>query len=290
VTEGTLAPNGLPVLTDREFVQFQQLIHREAGIWLADTKRALLIGRLARRLRDLGLDSFSAYHQRAVEDPAELVLLLDAIATNETSFFREPLQFELLADRLCPAWEAEAAAGHRPRRLKVWSAACSSGEEPYTLAMLLHDRLAPHGWTIDILASDISTRVLDKSRAGIWPLEKTRGIPPEMLRRYMLRGTGPEEGRAKAGPAIRDLIRFARINLRESSYPVHGPFDAVFCRNVLIYFDTPSRHEVLRRLMGLLVPGGYLFLGHAESLLGMSERVQSLMPAVYQVAGAGVAA
>jgi len=287
VTESTLATNGLPALSDREFVQFQQLIHREAGIWLADTKRALLIGRLARRLRDLGLDSFGAYHRRALDDPTELVLLLDAIATNETSFFREPLQFELLADRLCPAWEAEAAAGLRTRRLKVWSAACSTGEEPYSLAMLLHERLAAHGWTIDIIASDISTKVLDRARAGIWPLEKIRGIPAALLKRYLLRGTGPEEGRAKAGPDIRDMIRFARINLREASYPVSGPFDAVFCRNVLIYFDTPSRHEVLRRLMGHLVPRGYLFLGHAESLLGMSERVRSLMPAVYQVAGAG---
>jgi len=290
VSGAALAANELPGLTDREFALFQQLIHREAGIFLADTKRALLIGRLARRVRELGLTTYLDYHRRAVEDPAELVLLLDAIATNETSFFREPLQFDMLADRLCPAWEDEAAAGQRPRRLRIWSAACSTGEEPYTLAMVLHDRLGKAGWSIEISASDLSTRVLAKARAGIWRLDKTAVIPTELRRRYLLRGTGPEEGRAKAGPLIRNLISFSRVNLRDASWPVSGPFDAIFCRNVLIYFDAPSRHAVLTRLMNQLVPGGYLFLGHAESLLGMSDRVRSLMPAVYKVAGAGVSA
>ncbi len=277
----------LPVLTDREFTDFQQLIHREAGIWLAPTKRALLVGRLSRRLRELELGSYGDYHRLATEDAAEMVRLLDAIATNETHFFRERGQFDLLAERLCPEWEQEAANGKRQRRLRVWSAACSSGEEPYSIAMLLHDRLAGQGWSLEIQASDISTKVLSRAHAGVYRLDKLGGIPAPYLRRYMLKGVGPEEGRACVAPVLRELVRFARLNLHEKAYPVSGPFDAIFCRNVLIYFDPPSRQEVLGRLLGLLRPGGYLFLGHAESLLGMSERARSVMPAVYRLNEAG---
>ncbi len=279
-----------PQLSDREFSAFQALIHEVAGIWLGDNKRALVVGRLARRLRELELPSFAAYHRLALQDPAEMVRMLDAITTNETHFFREPAQFELLADRLCPQWEREAAAGQRARRLRIWSAACSSGEEPYSLGMLLHDRLGRSGWAIDILASDLSTKVLGRAKEAVWPVEKTAGIPAPYLRRYMLRGMGPEEGRVKVGCEIRDLVRFTRLNLQDEHYAVHGTFDAVFCRNVLIYFDAPSRQRVIARLMSHIVPGGYLFLGHAESLMGMSSRARSLRPAVYQVLGEAVAA
>jgi chemotaxis protein methyltransferase CheR len=282
VTIAVSPANGLPVLSDREFTLFQQLIHREAGIWLADIKRALLVGRLSRRLRELGLASFEAYYERVVEQPAEQVRMLDAIATNETHFFRERAQFDLLADRICPRWEQDAAAGLRQRRLRIWSAACSTGEEPYSLAMQLHDRLGALGWSIDILASDLSTKVLDHARTGVWRMDKTRGIPEEYLHRYLLRGVGPEEGRARVGPLLRGMVRFARINLREPSWDVGHGFDAVFCRNVLIYFDGPSRLDILSRMLGHIVPGGYLFLGHAESLLGLSDRARTVMPAVYQ--------
>ena len=275
--------NGLPVLSDREFGLFQQFIHREAGIWLADVKRALLVGRLSRRLRELGLTSFEAYYDRVVEQPDEQVKMLDAIATNETHFFRERAQFDLLASRLCPAWEAEAATGRRQRRLRVWSAACSTGEEPYSLAMMLHDQLGPAGWEIDILASDLSTKVLAHATSGTYRLERTSGIPTPYLHRYMLKGVGPEDGRARMTPLIRSMVKFTRLNLRDAAYGA-GAFDAIFCRNVLIYFDSPSRLEVLSRLLGHLEPGGFLFLGHAESLLGLSDRARTIMPAVYQVA------
>ena len=276
----------LPVLTDREFTDFQQTIHREAGIWLAPTKRALLVGRLSRRIRELELESFAEYHRLALDDAGEMVKLLDAIATNETHFFRERGQFDLLAERLCPEWEQEAAAGRRPRGLRIWSAASSTGEEPYSLAMLLHDRLISNGWSVEINASDISTKVLARAHAGIYKLDKLGGIPAPYLKRYMLRGIGPEEGRVCVAPMLRELVRFARINLHEAAYPVNGPFDAIFCRNVLIYFDPPSRQDVLGRLLSLLRPGGYLFLGHAESLLGMTDRARSVMPAVYRLNGA----
>ena len=286
MTYASPAASGLPVLTDREFTLFQQLIHREAGIWLADIKRALLVGRLARRMRELGMESFEAYYDRVADEPAELVRMLDAICTNETHFFREPAQFDLLRDRLCPAWERDAERGARPRRLRVWSAACSTGEEPYTLAMLLHDRLALAGWDIEIIASDLSTKVLAQARAGVFRMDRIATIPKPYLQRYLLRGIGPEAGRARVGPLLRDMVRFARINLREPQYPVTGAFDMIFCRNVLIYFDQPSRREVLSRLLGHLEPGGFLFLGHAESLTGLSDRARTVMPAVYQVPGA----
>lgn len=275
----------LPVLTNGEFERFQRLIHREAGIYLGETKHALLIGRLARRVRELGLQSFTAYYRAVEGDRAELVQLLDAIATNETYFFREPQQFEVLERQICDEWRAAALAGARPRRVRIWSAACSTGEEPYSLAMVLHRRLALEGWAISILASDLSTRALRRAQVGTWPLERTRGIPERYLRAYMLRGIGPEAGNARVGPEVRDLVTFARINLADDPYPVTGPFDAIFCRNVLIYFDAASRRRVIERLRGYLAPGGFLFLGHAESLAGWSEGVQSILPAVYRLTG-----
>jgi chemotaxis protein methyltransferase CheR len=267
---------------DRDFARFQALIHREAGIWLAPMKRVLLAGRLARRLRELGLSSFGEYYQRVEADAVERVRMLDHVTTNETHFFREPRHFEFLAGEVFPRWQAEAAQGRRPRRVRVWSAACSTGEEPYSIAMaLLRAFPAGSGWDLEILATDLSTRVLDRARQAVWPLEKSREIPDADLRAFMLRGAGPSEGMMKAGPEIRSLVRFARQNLNDASYPPFGAFDAVFCRNVLIYFDAPTKEQVVRRLLGHVAPEGYLFLGHAESLSGTSLPVRSIFPTAY---------
>ena len=269
-------------LTTQEFTLFQRLILREAGIFLSDAKRALLVGRLIRRVRDLELPTFGAYYARiAGGDAEELVRLLDAVATNETHFFREPKQFELLEDRVCNDWLAEAASGRRARRVRVWSAACSTGEEPYSIAMVLLDRLG-EDWDIEIMASDISTKVLDRAAQGVWPVERAAEIPEHYRRRYMLRGVGPEEGNCRAGKAVRVPLRFDRINLNDHDYPVPGMFDAIFCRNVLIYFDQPSRAAVIDRLTRRIVPGGYLFLGHAESAARTATDLKSVMPAVYR--------
>ena len=271
-----------PVLSEGEFVLFQSLIHEVAGIWLADVKRALVAGRLGRRVRELQLDSFQAYHALCGRDAQEMVRMLDAITTNETHFFREKAQFELIADELVPRWLAEADAGTRARRLNIWSAACSSGEEPYSIAMLLRDRLGAQ-WQVDVHATDLSTRMLARARAAVWPTDRTHAIPGDYLKRYALRGTGPEEGRIRIGADVRGMVRFRRLNLKGETYDVPGPFDAVFCRNVLIYFDAAGRRRVLDRLLSHIGPGGYLFLGHAESLMGMSDRAKSVRPAVYQV-------
>jgi chemotaxis protein methyltransferase CheR len=274
----------VPGLTDAEFAQFQRLIHQRAGIFLSDGKRALLVGRLARRMRELGLPSFGAYYA-AVQagGPAELTRLLDAVCTNETHFFREGAQFDLLRGRVCGEWLGEEEAGRRGRTAKVWSAACSTGEEPYSIAMVLEDRLGRLGWGIDILATDLSTKVLDQAGAGVWRADKASPIPESYLKSYMLKGVGPEEGKVKAGAVIRSRIRFAQVNLRDAEWPVRERFDAIFVRNVLIYFDAPTRHEVLRRLVSHLYPGGYLFLGHAEGMAGAALPLKSVMPAVYRV-------
>ncbi len=269
-------------LTTEEFALFQRLILREAGIFLSDAKRALLVGRLIRRVRELGLPTFGAYYARiSGGDAAELVRLIDAIATNETHFFREPRQFDLLEERICTEWLADAAAVRRARRVRVWSAACSTGEEPYSIAMALLDRLG-EDWEIEIVASDISTKVLDRAAQGVFPIARADEVPEHYRRRFMLRGVGPEDGKCRVGKAVRTPVRFERINLNDYEYPVAGMFDAIFCRNVLIYFDQPSRIQVIDRLTRRLVPGGYLFLGHAESAARTATELRGVMPAVYQ--------
>jgi chemotaxis protein methyltransferase CheR len=268
-------------LSAREFQQFQRLIHREAGIHLVETKRVLVEGRLSRRLRELGLD-FGGYYALLEQDAAERVRLVDAISTNETHFFREPRQFEFLESRVFPEWEARAEQGRMSRRVRVWSAACSTGEEPYSVAMAFLARFPPgSGWEIEILATDISTRVLDRARAALYALDKSKEIPTRYLKAFMLKGSGAQEGSMKAGPEIRSVVRFGRVNLNDDALAVTGQFDLILCRNVLIYFDAPSKARVVERLLERLDDRGYLFLGHAEAMIGMSTRTRSVGPTIY---------
>jgi chemotaxis protein methyltransferase CheR len=266
-------------VSDRDFGRFQALINREAGIWLAPVKKALLVGRLARRLRELGIGSYAEYYERVVGNEGERVRMLDAICTNETQFFREPRHFEFLDQRVFPAWRAEAEAGRRPRHASVWSAACSTGEEPYSLAMALLSALP--GWSVEVLASDLSTKVLARAEAGIWPIERAKQIPRSHLAAYMLQGYGSQAGLMKAGPEVRAAVRFERVNLAGERWP-DGPFDLVFCRNVLIYFDRETKIRVVGRLLDRLDPSGFLFLGHAESLTGFTDRARSVVATIYQ--------
>jgi chemotaxis protein methyltransferase CheR len=267
-------------VSDRDFARFQALIHREAGIFLAPAKKALLVTRLRRRLRELGIPSLRRYYDRVVEDAEERVRMLDAICTNETRFFREPRHFDFLADRVFPAWREAAARGRRPQRLRVWSAACSTGEEPYSIAMALRSAF-PLGWDLEVLATDLSTRVLEQARRGVWPIRKAEEIPRHHLRAFMLRGRGADEGIMKAGPELREIVRFARVNLVGDSWPVGPPFDLLLCRNVLIYFDVATKVRVVERLIDRVAEGGFLLLGHAESLGGLTQKARALMPTVY---------
>jgi chemotaxis protein methyltransferase CheR len=280
---------GAPPLTDQELALFQRLIYDEAGIHLSSAKRALLIARLSGRLRALKLSTFSAYYRRITTegDAEELQRMLDCISTNETHFFREPKHFDLLERKIIPAWIAQADRGERPRRIRVWSAACSTGEEPFSIAMqLLHHLPSAAGWIHEILATDLSTRVLERAKSAVFSLEKASEIPKHYLKTFMLRGTGDQEGNMKADDALRSIVRFHRLNLNDESYGVTGRFDLIFCRNVLIYFNADSRRRTIGRLLSYLAPDGYFFVGHAESLHGVTSEVRSIMPTVYVFASA----
>jgi chemotaxis protein methyltransferase CheR len=270
-------------VTDSDFELFQRLIEKETGIFLAPAKKTLLIGRLSRRLRDLGLADLRKYYKRVMSDRSELTHMVDCISTNETQFFREPLHFEFMERQIFPRWIEQADAGERPRRIRVWSAGCSTGEEPYSLAMtLLHHFPESAGWQVEILATDISTRVLARARAGIWPVEKASHIPSHFLKTYMLRGTGSQQGKMKAGPEIQKAIRFEYLNLLEqAALPHPAPYDMVLCRNVLIYFQNEKKLQVVRGLISHLTAEGYLFVGHSESLNHLTDCVRSVVPTVY---------
>ena len=268
-------------LSDSEFSKFQRVIEQEIGIHLSDAKRSLLQSRLGRRLRQLGIESYGDYFDLVMKgDAQERSLMFDAICTNETSFFREAPHFELLRSQIVPRWRSDAAAGLRAKRIRIWSAACSTGEEPYSLAMLLLDELGGAGWDLAIDATDVSTRALEHSRRGVWPSSKASSIPESYLRRYMLRGTRARSGTVQAGDQVRSILRFGRLNLVQDSYPF-GEYDAVFCRNVLIYFTAALRTAVVQRLLRHLAGGGYFFVGHAETLVGVTESVRTVIPTVY---------
>jgi chemotaxis protein methyltransferase CheR len=272
-------------IPERLFLKFQELIDREAGIWLSSAKATLLTGRLAKRLRHHGLKSYKDYYALVLESPEERIHMLDAISTNETHFFREPKHFEILERVIFPKWLQLAETAQRHRKIRVLSAGCSTGQEPYSLAMTLLQYFPPAaGWEIEIIATDLSTRVLETAKAAMWPAEKAHEIPLQYLKSFMLRGCGEQAGKIKAGPEIRSLVQFHRVNLNGDSYPFSGKFDLIFCRNVLIYFEAHRREQIIRRLSGLLAADGHFFVGHSESLHHMHTVLTSLIPTVYRLA------
>ncbi|BAL26479.1 protein-glutamate O-methyltransferase CheR [Azoarcus sp. KH32C] len=261
-------------LSDAEFVQFQRMLHRLAGIHLGPEKKALVCGRLNKRLKHHGLDSYGGYLRLlgSGREPQELQTALDLLTTNETYFFREPRHFALLRDRILPARRPGAS-------FRVWSAACSSGEEPYSLAMLLADRLGDAPW--EIVASDISTRVLAQARSGHYAIERADNIPRPYLKAYCLKGIGAQDGTFLIDRGLRSRIDFRQVNLNER-LPQFGCFDVIFLRNVMIYFDVETKRQVVQRLLGALRPGGYLLVGHSESLNGINDHVEPVVPSVYR--------
>jgi chemotaxis protein methyltransferase CheR len=270
-------------VSDELFAKYRDLIYREAGIALTDGKKSLLVARVASRLRELGLTTFDQYY-RLVEDPSsteERGRLLDRICTNETHFFRDPRQFLYLNDQVFPKLEAEAERTGK-RHVRAWSAACSTGEEPYSLAMaMLHRFPSSAGWQIEVVATDLSNKVLAAAQAALWPIDKAEDIPLHYRKQFMLRGTGSQTGKMKAGPEIREAVSFTRMNLNGPAYSVTGIFDFIFCRNVLIYFDRESKAKVVERLMTHLAPDGCLFLGYAETTTTITDRLVSVGPNVY---------
>jgi chemotaxis protein methyltransferase CheR len=272
------------------FQKFQKLIYSETGIWLGSSKTALLCGRLFRRLREMDITSLEIYYERVAgpEQHEERARMIDAITTNETRFFREPRQFEFLMQKLFPRWRAEAEQGSRPKKVRIWSAGCSSGEEPYTLAMLLERHLpSAEGWDARILATDISNRVLEKARKGIYPIARSGELPQDLLRSFMLRGMAERHGEMKVKIELQQMVDFRRLNLDQESDTGEGPFDAIFCRNVLIYFDVASKRRVVASLVRHLMANGFLFVGHAENLNSVSPQLRSLEPSIYTTGNKG---
>ena len=265
---------GAPALDARHFARVAALLKEVAGINLQPGKEGLVRARLARRLRALDLDGFGAYldHVEADTTHAELREMVDALTTNKTSFFREAQHFDYLAATVLPAIAAERRA---PR---LWSAGCSTGEEPYTLAMVLRDALAESlAAATRILATDISARVLERAGAASYTPEMVAELPDALVRRHF---AAAPDGQWTVAEPTRRLVRLARLNLM-GPWPMRGPFDAIFCRNVMIYFDKPTQAALVTRFWELLAPGGHLFVGHSESLTGMAHAFAYVQPAVY---------
>lgn len=263
----------LAIPSDREFKLFQQLILQRLGIHVPDQKRTLVSNRLWKRLQARNVQRFQDYYEliNRPDEQKELTQALELITTNETYFFREPRHFDFMREQVLPALR------HQPS-LRIWSAACSSGEEIYSIAMLLEDQRAGQ-W--ELMGSDVNQTMLDKARQAIYIDDRARHIPDAYRRRFCRKGTGPYAGHLRVIPELRRKIQLRRIQLHEP-FPDIGRFDLVFLRNVMIYFDDNTRAEVVRRVAAVLNPGGYLFVGHAESLHGIKADLKQIMPAIYQ--------
>ena len=262
-----------PPLSDHEFGNFQRFIFDAAGITLSSAKKALVSGRLSKRLQARRLSSYSDYFAllKSQSDPVEVQAAVDLLTTNETYFFREPKHFDLLRT------VAGAHTGTAPFR--IWSAASSSGEEAYSMAMVLADCLGERPF--EVVGTDISSRVLAKARTGHYPLQRARQIPLPFLHRYCLKGQGEHEGTVLVERRLRQKVRFAHANLNDR-LPELGSFDMVFLRNVLIYFNNETKREVVARVLSLLKPRGHFCIGHSESLNDVSNAVVQVAPSIYR--------
>jgi len=268
------------VLTGTDFDRLRKVVYSQTGIRLGDHKRDLVYNRVARRLRTLRLGSFRAYCDLVENQPGdELEALVNAITTNVTAFFREKHHFEFLRAELLPML---GGPGGR-RTLRGWSAGCSSGEEPYSIAVTVAEAgLIRKGWDVRLLATDIDTEILARARSGVYARDKMEGISPELEQRWFQRGTGPNEGMRRVRSELRDRVSFRQLNLM-GAWPMKGPFDFIFCRNVAIYFDRETQERLFRRYAELLDPRhGHLFIGHSESLTGLQDVFQSCGNTVYR--------
>jgi chemotaxis protein methyltransferase CheR len=262
-------------ISDQEFALFQRLICKIAGISLADSKKILLVGRLQKRLQRYGLSTFSQYYRLLASNdhPEELQTMVDLLTTNETYFFREPKHFDFLRDEILFKWRG-------PNKLRIWSAASSTGEEPYTLAMLLAEHMRNDHW--EIVASDLSTQVLEKARRGHYPLERNEGIPANFLAKYCLKGIRSQAGTFLISPDLRKRVSFHHVNLTLPIDKALGIFEVIFLRNVMIYFELETKRKVLENLLPLLAPGGHLIIGHSETLNGLDLGLSSVRPTIYR--------
>lgn len=266
----------LQPLTELEFRDFQRMIFAVAGIHMPDSKRTMVAGRLAKRLKALQLQSYGQYWQYVERQLAEKQTAVDLLTTNETYFFREPRHFEFLRDQVLADYLRDHRRGST---LRLWSAACSSGEEAYTAAMVLAEVMGTSPW--QIVASDISTQVLAQGRQACYPMSRAEKIPMSLLKRYCLRGTGEAEGSFRVAAPLRERVTFSQVNLNKE-LPDIGLFDVIFLRNVMIYFNQDTKRQIVSRLLSRLKPGGYFIIGHSETLNGIQGSLQALKPSIYR--------
>lgn len=261
-------------LNDEVFSLFSELVYRQSGIKLGASKKGLVASRLAKRLIKSGAGSFKDYYRLVKSDSGELVEMLNCISTNTTSFFREPHHFEYLRDSILPDLLISRS---QERMIRMWSAGCSTGEEPYSMAISVNEALRMNSvetgaWDIKILATDISTRVLEAAAAGIYGYEQLpANVPKDMFRRYFLKGINENAGTLKVKALAGNMVRFRRLNLMDGQYPLSKQFDVIFCRNVMIYFDDHMKRHVLSMFDRHLCSRGHLFLGHSETMLGNGQ-------------------
>ncbi|MGA2447063.1 MAG: CheR family methyltransferase [Polyangiaceae bacterium] len=270
----------VPEITDEQFEWLRGCVRNATGIHLSDSKRQLLVSRLAPRLRYHGFQSFADYIWFLAGDrgATELREFVNSVTTNKTSFFREPHHFELLADRVV-ARIAELSRRGGPRRVRIWSAGCSTGEEVYSAAMVVRGALTGIAWDIRFIATDIDTDVLEEASAGIYDEDRVRDIPGALRERWLERNA---DGSYRVCAEIRDFVEFRQLNFIVQPWPLRGPFDAIFCRNVAIYFDAQTQHGLYRGLAERLIPGGYLFIGHSETARDLGDLIEPAGPTAYR--------
>lgn len=269
-------------ISTRDYARLCRLIYNEVGINLGAEKKTMLEGRIKRRLKALELGSYGLYCDYLFGNHGlreELNNLIDVVTTNKTDFFREPGHFDFLSDRALPEWTAVNPG----RQFLIWSAGCSTGEEPYTMAIVLSEYAAAHaGFRFRILATDVCTTVLEKAHLGVYSTETVAPVAGWMRKRYFLRGRDPSSSRVRVAPELRQLVEFRRLNFMDTQYGLTEKADAIFCRNVLIYFDRATQERILKKLAQNLAPRGYLYVGHSETLHDMDLPLEAVGPALYR--------
>jgi chemotaxis protein methyltransferase CheR len=282
MAETVLENTQLTPLTDREYRLMRDLVYERFGISLGECKRSLIVGRLNKVLKEKGFSTFSEYYDYVIADPTgeALALLIDRISTNHTFFYRENDHFEFFLKTVLPAMTSKMRLQNR-KALRVWCPGCSSGEEPYTLALLLSEFFGRDisSWDVGVLATDISSRVLQKAAAGIYESESVDRLPTAWSKKHFHR---LPEGRFSVNDPVKELVLYRRLNLMRQDYPFKGKFSVIFCRNVMIYFDQPTRMALVSRFHRYLEPEGYLFIGHSETLGREDSYFRYIRPAVYQ--------
>lgn len=279
-----MAEIGQLVLTDKEFSAIQKLVYDSLGISLKETKKLMVRNRLNRRLKALNLNSFTEYLEYLDKEDrgAEFQEFANAITTNKTDFYRQKKQFEILTNEVFPEIEAKGLGGQK-KRVRIWSAGCSTGEEPYTLAIVAQEFFASKaGFEYKILATDINSEVLEHCEAGIYSDSVVEPVPYDLLRKYFLKGTGKNAGYYQVKPILKQKIIFRQLNLFLPEFPINSGVDIIFCRNVMIYFDKEKKAELFKKFHKLLKPNGWLFIGHSESLTGISEDFSFYQSNIYR--------